>query len=112
MPTSAFVVMDLLPDGDPAKRVAQDYYDSYRSAYNLDPSPFGANIADAFAIAVDAIKRAGSLDKAVVRDAIENTRQLVGLNGTFTMSSTDHGGLNIDALHMVLVKDGRFVAAH
>lgn len=111
MPTAAFVVLDALPDGDPSKNVARGYYADYREAYKVEPSPFGANAADGLAIAVDAIRRAGSTDKAKVRDAIEATARLVGLNGTFTMSATDHNGLGMDALRMIEVRGGRFQLA-
>lgn len=111
MPTAAFVVIDALPEGDPSKKVGQEYYASYKAAYNTDASPFGANAADALMIAVDSLKRAGSTDKTKVRDAIEKTSDLVGLNGTFKMSAEDHNGLDLTDLRMVEVREGRFVLA-
>jgi len=108
MPTTGFVVPDALPDSDPQKKPSLDYYRTYKEAYKADASPFGGNIADALAIAVDAIKRAGSTDRAKVRDAIEATNGLVGLNGIFTMSGTDHNGLKLDSLRMIEVRNGRF----
>jgi len=108
MPTAAFVVIDALSDTDPSKAVGRSYYATYKEAYKADASPFGANVADALMIAVDAIKRAGSTDKPKVRDAIEQTKGLVGLNGTFTMSPTDHNGLGMDSLRMVEVRNGQF----
>lgn len=108
MPTTGFVVPEALPDSDPQKKPSLDYYRTYKEAYKADASPFGGNIADALAIAVDAIKRAGSTDRAKVRDAIEATKGLVGLNGIFTMSGTDHNGLKMDSLRIVEVRNGRF----
>jgi branched-chain amino acid transport system substrate-binding protein len=108
MPTTGFVVPDALPDSDPQKKPSLDYYRTYKDAYKADASPFGGNIADALAIAVDAIQRAGSTDRAKVRDAIEGTKGLVGLNGIFTMSAVDHNGLKTDSLRIIEVRNGRF----
>ncbi len=63
-------------------------------------------------IALDAIKRAGSTDKAKGRQAIEETKDLAGLNGVFTMSPGDHHGLKIESLRIHTVKDGKFVLAN
>ncbi|SEB25979.1 ABC transporter substrate-binding protein [Variovorax sp. YR216] len=108
MPTTGFVVPDALPGSDPQKKPSLDYYRTYKEAYKADASPFGGNIADALAIAVDAIQRAGGTDRAKVRDAIEATKGLVGLNGIFTMSSSDHNGLKPESLRIVEVRNGRF----
>lgn len=108
MPTTGFVVPDALPDSDPQKKPSLDYYRTYKEAYKTDASPFGGNVADALAIAVDAIQRAGSTDRAKVRDAIESTKGLVGLNGIFTMSAADHNGLKTDSLRIIEVRNGRF----
>lgn len=109
MPTAGFVVPDALKDSDPQKPVALDFYRSYKDAYKADASPFGGNIADALAIAVDGIKRAGGTDKAKVRDAIEATKGLVALNGIFTMTPANHNGLTTDSLRIIEVRNGRFV---
>jgi branched-chain amino acid transport system substrate-binding protein len=108
MPTTGFVVPEALPASDPQKAPSLDYYRSYKEAYKQDASPFGGNVADALAIAVDGIRRAGSTDRAKVRDAIESTNGLVGLNGIFTMSGTDHNGLKPESLRIVEVRGGRF----
>jgi branched-chain amino acid transport system substrate-binding protein len=108
MPTAGFVVPDALKDNDPQKPVSADFYGSYKEAYKTDASPFGGNIADALSIAVDAIKRAGGTDKAKVRDAIESTKGLVGLNGIFTMTPANHNGLTTDSLRIIEVRNGRF----
>jgi branched-chain amino acid transport system substrate-binding protein len=108
MPTTGFVVPEALPASDPQKAPTLDNYRSNKEAYKQDASPFGGNVADALAIAVDGIRRAGSTDRAKVRDAIERTNGLVGLNGIFTMSGTDHNGLKPESLRIVEVRSGRF----
>ena len=54
----------------------------------------------------DAIKRAGSTDKAKVRDAIENTHGYIGTGGVVNLSATDHLGLDLSAFRMLEVKNG------
>jgi branched-chain amino acid transport system substrate-binding protein len=48
------------------------YVTNYQAEYNTLPGMMGADTYDAFYIAVDAIERAGTVDKAAVRDAIES----------------------------------------
>lgn len=109
LPTSIFVIPDGVPANDPQKPVIDAFYKDYKEMYKETPSPFAGNSYDAIIIAVDAIRRAGSTDKAKVRQAIEQTRNLPGLNGVFTMSETDHLGLAVESLRMHVIKDGKFV---
>ena len=44
----------------------------------------------------------------LVRDAIEQTRGLVGQSGTFNMSATDHMGLDASAFRLLEVKQGKW----
>lgn len=112
MPTAIFVVPAAVPASDPQKPVIEAFYKGYQELYHQTASPFAGNAYDAVLIALDAIRRAGSTDKAKVRQAIEETRDLPGLNGVFTMSPTDHLGLKIESLRMHTVKDGKFVLAN
>jgi branched-chain amino acid transport system substrate-binding protein len=50
----------------------ETYVTNYEAEYNTLPGMMGADTYDAFYIAADAIKRAGTVDKAAVRDAIES----------------------------------------
>jgi branched-chain amino acid transport system substrate-binding protein len=51
----------------------ETYVADYEAKYNTPPGMMGADTYDAFYIAKDAIERAGTLDKAAVRDALEET---------------------------------------
>jgi branched-chain amino acid transport system substrate-binding protein len=57
-------------------------------------------------MAAAAIRRAGSTDKAKVRDELEKTSGYVGTGGLVSMSATDHMGLSPSAFHMVEIKKG------
>ncbi|MCW4000774.1 MAG: ABC transporter substrate-binding protein [Candidatus Bathyarchaeota archaeon] len=49
----------------------QKYYDDFKAMHSKAPGFMGASTYDAFYIAKDAIERAGTVDKAAVREAIE-----------------------------------------
>jgi branched-chain amino acid transport system substrate-binding protein len=49
------------------------YSEKFNAAYGVMPGMMGADTYDAFYIVKDAITRAGTVDKATVRTAIENT---------------------------------------
>ncbi|MEM2098355.1 MAG: ABC transporter substrate-binding protein [Candidatus Bathyarchaeia archaeon] len=51
----------------------ETYVTNYQKKYNTVPGMMGADTYDAFYIAKDAIERAGTIDKAKVRDALEAT---------------------------------------
>jgi branched-chain amino acid transport system substrate-binding protein len=55
-------------------------------------------------LVVEAMQRAGSADKAKVRDALEQTRGYVGTGGVVNMSSKDHMGLDLTAFRMLEVR--------
>lgn len=111
LPAPALMVADELPDGDPQKALSLSYAKTYLAHYHANVSPFGAYARDAWFLWMEAVKRAGTVDKHKVRDAIEATKDLAGTCGIVTMSPTDHLGLDISALKMVMVKDGNFTLA-
>jgi branched-chain amino acid transport system substrate-binding protein len=69
-------------------------------------STFGGHAYDGLMLVVGAIQRAGSTDKAKVRDALESTRGYVGTGGVVNMSPSDHMGLNLSAFMMLEVRNG------
>ena len=106
LPAAALLVADLLPNDDPQKPVVTGYRRAYEQRYNADVSTFGGHAYDGLKIVVDAIKRAGTTDKAKVRDAIQATRGYVGTGGIVNMSSTDHMGLDLSAFRMLEIRNG------
>lgn len=106
LPTPAMLVADVLPANDPQKSVVVGYNKTYRDKFKVEPSTFGGYAYDALALAVDAIKRAGSTDKEKVRNTLEQTKGFVGTTGAFNMSANDHMGLDLSAFRMVEVKNG------
>lgn len=109
LPSPAVLVADKLPASDPQKKVLVDYTRDYKAATNADVSTFGGYAYDALMIAVDALKRAKSTDKAKVRDAIEQTSGFVGTSGVYRMTPADHMGLSNLAFRLLKIKNGEWV---
>lgn len=106
LPSPAQSIPGKLADNDPQKPVVTAYDQAYRAAYKDEASTFGGYAHDGLMIAVDAIKRAGSTDKAKVRDAIEATKGYVGSSGVFNMSPKDHMGLELSSFRLLEIKNG------
>ena len=106
LPAAALLVADILPANDAQKPVVTSYRNDYEARFKSDVSTFGGHAYDGLMIAIDAIKRAGSSDRAKVRDEIEKTRGYVGTGGVVNMSATDHMGLDLSAFRMLEVRGG------
>lgn len=106
LPAAALLVADLLPAGDVQKPVVIGYRNSFEQKYKSEVSTFGGHAYDGVMLAINAIKAAGSTDKAKVRDALEATKGYVGTGGVVNMSAADHMGLDLSAFRMLEVKGG------
>jgi branched-chain amino acid transport system substrate-binding protein len=105
-PLGRLLVADQLPADDPQKQVLQRFIDSYSGAYAGErPSTFAGHAYDAFQLALEAFKAAGT-DKQGVRDHLEQVKNLPLITGVFTMTPQDHSGLTKEALVLVTV-DGQ-----
>jgi branched-chain amino acid transport system substrate-binding protein len=108
LPAAALLVPEKLADGDPQKPALLAYKQKYEATHG-DVSTFGGHAYDAFFIAIQAIERAGTTDKAKVRDEIEKTQGFPGTAGIFNMSPQDHMGLGLDAFKMLEIRNGDWV---
>jgi branched-chain amino acid transport system substrate-binding protein len=106
LPAAALLVPDLLAAEDAQKPVVTAYKKAYEDKFNSDVSTFGGHAYDGLMLAVNAIKAAGSTDKARVRDALEATKGYVGTGGVVNMSATDHMGLDLSAFRMLEIRNG------
>jgi branched-chain amino acid transport system substrate-binding protein len=111
---SMLVIADI-SDADPIKKVALTYIDAYEKQFGQKPATFGANTYDAGLILQRALPSALKVAKPgteafriALRDAIEQERDVVGCQGVFNMSPTNHNGMDERARVLVTVKDGRF----
>ena len=111
LPAAALLVANALPNSDPQKPVVVGYEKTFKDRFKQEVSTFGGHAYDGLMIAVNAIKRAGTTDKAKVRDAIEQTRGFIGTGGAFNMSATDHMGLDLSAFRMLEIRNGDWTLA-
>jgi branched-chain amino acid transport system substrate-binding protein len=109
------LVIDEIAAGNPIRKVALDYIGAYEKQFGHKPATFGANTWDAGLILQRAIPAAAKIAKpgteafrTALRDAIENEREVVGCQGVFNMSATNHNGMDERARVLVVVKDGKF----
>ncbi len=106
-----------LATSNPIKAVAQHYVRIYEAKYGAGTmSTFGANTYDAGLLLQKAIPEAlkkakpGSPEfRAALRDALEQSKEVVGAQGVFNMSASNHNGMDQRARVMMTVKDGRWV---
>ena len=114
LPAGPVLVADQLPATHPVKKSALAYVAAYEAANGKGTvSTFGAHAWDtgllmAAAVPV-ALKKAkpGTVEfRAALRDALEQVKELPGAHGIFTMSTTDHLGLDQRARVMVKIENG------
>ncbi len=98
-PAGKLLVAEQLADGDPQKAVLLAYAHEFEAKYG-PRNTFGGHAWDAVEILVHALEKAGP-DRAKVREAIEATRNFVGITGVFDFSPSDHNGLDRRAVTMV-----------
>ena len=106
-----------LPESNPIKAVAEGYVKAYEGKYGAGSmSTFGANTFDAGLLLQKAIPQAlakarpGSAEfRAALRDALERSREVVGVQGIFNMSLQDHNGMDQRARVMMTVKGGKWI---
>jgi branched-chain amino acid transport system substrate-binding protein len=84
---------------------SQEFLRAYKAKFNQDPDQFAAQAYAGVYILADAVKRAGSADRAALRTALTQTRDLDTVLGRFSFNEKR------DAVHpavVQIIKDGKF----
>jgi branched-chain amino acid transport system substrate-binding protein len=113
------LVVDKVPASDPQYAALTQYaadYTAYENEHgNPDavPSTFGGHAYDALSMVVMALRDmpgdlATAAARQAVRDGIEQTKDFAGISGVFTMSPTDHLGMQPGSLAMIKIVDGKW----
>lgn len=110
LPSSKIYVTDALPASDPQKAVVERFVADYQKKYGKPPATFAGNGYDAAMMMMGAMKKAGT-DPAKLRDAIEATKDYVGVTAVYAYGPNDHYGTKADSVVMLTVKDGKFTLA-
>ena len=114
LPAGPVLVAEQLPATNPVRKSAQAYVAAYEAAHGKGSvSTFGAHAWDAGLLMTAALPAALKKAKpgtpefrAALRDAIEQVKDLPGAHGIFSMSPTDHLGLDQRAYVMVKIVNG------
>jgi len=111
----SMLVIDDVPASDPIKKVASTYMSAYEKQFGARPATFGANTYDAglllqqaLPVALKVAKPGTEAFRVALRDALEQEKDVVGCQGVFNMSATNHNGMDERARVLIVVKDGRF----
>ncbi|WP_026296164.1 ABC transporter substrate-binding protein [Aromatoleum toluclasticum] len=115
---SLMLVLPEIADTHPSKKIAADYIAAYEKAHGTRPATFGANVFDAGLLLQRAVPAAAKVAKpgtkefrAALRDSLEQTRELVGTQGIYNMSTTDHSGFDERGRVLIAVRDGNWTLA-
>lgn len=114
LPASPVLVAEQMPEGYPTKKAALEFAKAYETKYG-PRSHFAALAWDAVKLVEAAVpvalkSAAPGTEKfrAALRDAIEQTKGLKGATAVFTLSPTDHSGVNELGLAMVRIENGKW----
>ena len=112
-PAGPVVAANQLSDANPIKKVALDYIKAYEEANKSPFAAFGAHLADCVTLGLAALPAAlksakpGSPEfRAALRDGIEGAKDVVANHGVYTMSATDHAGLDKRSRVLIKVEGG------
>jgi branched-chain amino acid transport system substrate-binding protein len=89
---------------------AKDWIAQYKSRFNADPGPYSAISYDGMRLIADAIKRAGSTDKAAIVKALAETKDFKTFAGP--VSFTSSGEPTKSNFIVLVVKNGKYELAH
>ena len=114
LPAGPMLVAEQLPDNNPVKKSALAYVAAYEGANGKgSAATFGGHAWDAGlvlqAAVPEALKKAqpGTPEfRAALRDALEQVKEVAGAHGVFSMTPTDHLGLDSRARVMVTIQNG------
>lgn len=112
---SLMLVLDEIDDTNPSKQIVEDYITRYEELNGEKPATFGANVFDAGLLLEQAIPQAAKVAKPgtsefrrALRDALENTKELVATQGVYNMSPADHSGFDERGRELITVKNGKW----
>ncbi len=105
LPAGKLAIYDKLKHGDPQYKLLKEYDQAYKKAYGIEASTFGGYAYDSFLLISEAIK-SGASKPEQIRDSLEKVKKMVSVSGTFSMSSSDHNGLDLSAFEMVKISKG------
>ena len=117
LPSGPVLVAAQLPDSNASKAPGLQYTKEYEATYGVGSvANFGAHLYDAGLLLQKAIPEALKTAqpgtpafRKALRDALEATSNVPATHGVFTMTKTDHAGLDTRGRVMVMIDNGKWV---
>ncbi|TFL15363.1 ABC transporter substrate-binding protein [Pusillimonas caeni] len=115
-PTGAVVVAEQLPDDHPLKATGMEFLERYEGSYGAGSrNAFAAYAWDAglliqaaIPVALKTAKPGTPEFRQALRDALESNKEVKGTHAVYSMSPSDHYGVDERARVLVQVKDGEW----
>jgi branched-chain amino acid transport system substrate-binding protein len=116
-PTGPVIVAEQLPDSNPIRKVSMDFRSAYQKANGALPTDaFSAYSFDAWLLFADAAQRALATKaepgtpafRVALRDAIVNTKELVGTHGVYNFKPDNRYGSDERSRVMVKLEKGEW----
>lgn len=117
IPVGPVLVAEQLPDSHPTKKASVAFVKELEAKNDPDSrSTFAGASWDAWLLLQNAIVgaqkakvKAGTPEfRTALRQNIEKTSKLVGTNGVYTLSATDHAGYDASAIVLIKVENNRW----
>src|SRR5437764_6703430 len=116
-PTGPVIVAEQLPEANPIRKVSMEFRSAYQKANGAVPNDaFSAYSYDAWLLFTDAAQRAMATKaepgtpqfRVALRDAIVNTRELVGTHGVYNFKPDNRYGSDERSRVMVKLEKGEW----
>ncbi|GAB7079552.1 ABC transporter substrate-binding protein [Megalodesulfovibrio paquesii] len=114
MPSTKLMAPETLSEDDPQRPVIKKFIADYTANGYDKEFPINTHSGyalDALLLLKAGLEKAGTADRAALRDALEQLKGVVGVSGVFSMTPEDHNGLDEASMLMLQVKDGAFHVA-
>jgi len=114
VPSGPVLVADQLPDTNPIKKVSMNFREAYKKANGSAPNDaFSSYTYDAYLLLADAASRVKGEPgtpqyRTALRDAIVNTKELVGTHGIYNFKPDDRYGSDKRAVVIVKSEKGQW----
>ncbi|GAB4296333.1 MAG: ABC transporter substrate-binding protein [Desulfuromonadia bacterium] len=105
LPAGKLAIYDKISKKDPQYKLLKEYDAAYRREYGVEASTFGGYAYDAFLMISEAVKSAGPSPEQI-RTGLEGVRKLTSISGIFSLSPSNHNGLDLSAFEMVTITNG------
>ncbi|WP_445322837.1 ABC transporter substrate-binding protein [Ramlibacter sp. AN1015] len=115
-PTGPVIVAEQLPQTNPIRKVSMDFRDAYQKVHGAPPTDaFSAYSFDAWLLFADAAKRAAAKAepgtpqfRVALRDAMVNTKELVGTHGVYNFKPDNRYGSDERSRVIVKLEKGQW----